>query len=188
MTSVIVAAVLALAAIPVLSIAKELPPPEPIGKAANTAYRQVMPDGRIVYSDKPVKGAKIDEAITIDPPIKGNTWSAAPGKPPKVAPRNKPTPVNRVASIPVPGKDKTLDEANSEVIHAEMRVEDARKRREGGVEPLPGERTGTATGASRLNEAYKARQRALAQAVAEAEAALKKSIAERDALRPLKPR
>lgn len=176
-------AVLAVSTLPALTIAEELPPPEPIGKAANTAYRQVLPDGRIVYSDKPVKGAKIDETISIDPPIKGNAWSTAPGKPPKVAPRSERTPVNRVASIPAPGKGKTLDEANSDVIHAEMRVEDAKKRKEAGVEPLPGERTGTASGASRLNDAYKARQRALAQAVVEAQAALKKSVAERDALR-----
>lgn len=32
---------------------------------ATTIYRQVMPDGRIVYSDTPAKGVKIDRILSI---------------------------------------------------------------------------------------------------------------------------
>jgi len=172
-----------LALVPLIADTEELQQPSPLGKPASTVYRQITPDGRVVYSDKPVQGAKIDETITVEPPIEGNAWTTAPGTRPEIPPQTQPTPVNRVGAIPVPGKRKTIDEANAEVVRAEMLLEDARKRREAGVEPLPGERTGTVAGTSRLNDAYKARQQALAQAVSDAETALKKSVAERDALR-----
>ena len=62
-------------------------------------------------------------------------------------------------------------------------LEDARKRMEAGVEPLPGERMGTANGGSRLSDDYLARQKRLAEEFAVAENVLRKSIADRDALR-----
>lgn len=176
------AAALVLAVFPALGFAAELTAPAAsIGEPAKTVYRQVLPDGRIVYSDKPVQGAKIDETITPDPAT--NTWTSENGKRPVVPPRVERTPVNKVVSIPQPGKTKTFDEANAEVIRAEMILEDAKKRQEQGVEPLPGERTGTVSGKSRLNEVYQARRQKLANEVAEAEAALRKSVEERDALR-----
>jgi hypothetical protein len=61
-----------------------------------------------------------------------------------------------------------------------MFLEDARKRQEAGIEPLPGERTGIRSGGSRLNEAYEARQKLLAREVIYAEALLKKAIEDRD--------
>ena len=173
---------LALLVIAALAAAEELPRPAPIGKPAKEVYRYVMPDGVIVYSDKPVKGGKIDETITVDPPATEPSGASEPRSRPVVPPRSERTPVNRVTTIPVPGKQKTADDANADISRAEMLLEDARKRQEAGVEPLPGERTGIAGGGSRLNDAYQARQRRLADEVAEAEAVLKKAIAERDAL------
>ena len=64
-----------------------------------------------------------------------------------------------------------------------MLWEDARKRQEKGVEPLPGERTGNKDDSSRLNDTYYARQQRLAQDVIDAKAALKKATEVRDALR-----
>lgn len=149
-----------------------------------TIYRQVMPDGRIVYSDKAVKGGKVDQTITVEPPIKGNFWSAESGARPVIPPQTESTPVRKTSSIPLLGKKKTLAEATSDVIRAEMLLEDAKKRQEAGVEPLPGERTGnSANNGSRLNDTYDARQKALAKDVAAAEAALQQAIADRDALR-----
>jgi hypothetical protein len=142
-----------------------------------------MPDGRIVYSDKAIKGAKVDNTITVEPPIKGNSWTTESGRQPVIAPQIERTPVRRVASLPASGKRKTLDEATSDVIKAEMLLEDARKRQAAGVEPLPGERTGNAGGGSRLNEAYQARQKLLARDVAYAEAALKKATEDRNGMR-----
>jgi len=171
---------------PAAFAAEEIPRPEPIGKPATKVYRLVMPDGRVIYSDKPIKGAKVDETIKVDPPAKGSkpsssaTVSGRPAEPPL---RSGPTPVDRVATIPAPGRPKTLDDANADVIRAEMLLDDARKRMQAGAEPLPGERVGTAGGGSRLSDDYHARQKRLAEEVAVAENVLKNAVAERDALR-----
>ena len=58
--------------------APEAPAGSPSG--AVTVYRQILPDGRVVYTDKPQKGTKIDQAITVEPPIKGNTWATETGQ------------------------------------------------------------------------------------------------------------
>jgi hypothetical protein len=151
--------------------------------STTTIYRQVMPDGRIVYSDKPVKGTKLDRALTIDPLIKGNTWTSNAAQSPATPPKSEPTPVRRTTSPQEPGGQRTRDDASSDVIRAEMLLEDAKKRQTAGAEPLPGERTGTVYGKSRLNESYQARQASLASDVARAEAMLKQALAERDRLR-----
>ena len=176
-------ALLLLTTLPVLSCAAELAPPAPLEKPPNKVYRQVMPDGRIVYSDRLLKGAKLDEPLAVEPPVKGTPSAIGNSRRPELPPRSEQTPVARVPSAPQEGTRKTFDDANADVIRAEMLLEDARKRREAGVEPLPGERTGNASGGSRLNEAYHARQARLAEEVAIAENVLKKSIAEREVLR-----
>jgi len=172
-----VAVAVALAPAPLL--AEQIAPPAPLGKPARTVYRQVMPDGSIVYSDKILKGAKLDETLHVEPMVEGTTWATESGRRPTIPPRNEPTPVARVPDTPA----LTLEQASAEVIRAEMLLEDARKKQEAGVEPLPGERTANAGGGSRLNDAYHARQKRLAEEVAIAEAALKKAAARRDALR-----
>lgn len=168
---------------PAVTPAEEIPRPEPIGKPATKVYRQVAPGGRVIYSDKPVKGARVDETITVDPAPKGSPSGAVSGSPAAPPMGTVPTPVDRVTVIPPAGRPRTADDAQADVIRAEMLLEDARKRMEAGAEPLPGERIGTATGGSRLSDDYHARQKRLAEEVAVAENVLKKSIAERDALR-----
>lgn len=154
--------------------------PAKLGKPAEKVYRQVMPDGKIVYSDKLIKGAKLDETLAPDPAA--NTWKSESGKRPAVPPRVERTPVNKVPSIAAVDKRRTFQDAESDVLKAEMLLEDARKRQQAGVEPLPGERTGNAGGGSRLNEHYQARQQRLKEDVAEAEAMLKRARTERTAL------
>lgn len=172
------AAVLACSA--AAAFAEDAAAPAPSG--GTIVYRQVTSDGRIIYSDKPIKGGKIDHTITVEPPIKGNLWTSESGARPVVPPQIERTQINKIPSPPASGPKKTYDEAVTDVIRAEMQLEDAKRRLEAGVEPKAGERTGTATGGSRLNETYDARQKWLARDVAEAEALLKKAIKERDAL------
>ncbi len=157
--------------------------PAPPDEGATTIYRHVMPDGRIVYSDKVIKGIQLDETITIEPPIKGNLWTTESGPRPVIAPQTERTRVNKVNTIPASGQRKTIDDATSDVIRAEMLLEDARQRQQNGVEPLPGERTGVVSGNTRLNDAYHRRQKQLAQDVADAKAALEQAKKERNALR-----
>lgn len=156
--------------------------PAKLGKPAEKVYRQVMPDGKIVYSDKLIKGAKLDETLAPDPAA--NTWKSESGKRPALPPRVEPTPVTKVPSIAAADRRRTLQDAESDVLKAEMLLEDARKRQQAGIEPLPGERTGNATGGSRLNEDYQARQQRLKEDVAEAEAMLRRARTERTALLP----
>ena len=176
-------AALMIALAPGLVFAENVLVPAPLGSAATTVYRQVMPDGRIVYTDKAPKDGKADQTITVEPPAKGKVWTSESGTRPVIAPQVEHKPVNRVNTIPGSGTRKTLDEATSDVIRAEMLVEDAKRRQKEGIEPLPGERTANSGGGSRLNDAYQTRQRALAADVTQAEAALKRAAAERDALK-----
>jgi hypothetical protein len=61
-----------------------------------------------------------------------------------------------------------LDRAYAEVRAADAAVKAAEAKRDQGEEPQGGERSGTATGFSRLNENYFARQQALEQEIAAA--------------------
>lgn len=47
----------------------------PTGAGATTIYRQVMPDGRVVYSDTLTKGVKVDRILMI--PSSAKTQTAA---------------------------------------------------------------------------------------------------------------
>jgi hypothetical protein len=166
-----------------MAFAEDVVKSAPADGGATVIYRQVMPDGQIVYSDKPIKGRQSSHAITVEPPIKGNSWTAEASTRPDIPPQVTPTTVSKLSPPPLSGRRKTVDEATSDVIRAEMALEDARKQQQAGVEPLPNERTGTSADGSRLNDAYQARQKTLARAVADAEADLKKAMTERDALR-----
>lgn len=137
-----------------------------------TLYRQVMPDGRVVYSDKTIKGGKVDHTITVEPPIEGNLWTTEASNAPPPAPLAEPTPVRRVDSLPPTASRKTVEEATSEVIRAEMLLEDASARLRQASAETSGDPDSRAT-----------RQKWLARDVAEAEAALRRAILERDALR-----
>jgi hypothetical protein len=156
--------------------------PAPSGGGAETIYRQVMPDGRVVYADRALPGARVDHTIKVEQPIEGNVWTVESGANPIVPKRAERTQVKRVAVSPE-AKKMSLDEATAEVIRAEMLLEDAKRQQEAGVEPLPGERTGNVGGGSRLNEAYYERQKLLAKYVHYAEEALKKAIQDRNRLR-----
>ena len=74
------------------------------------------------------------------------------------------------AQVPPVQETRTamLDRAYAEVRAADAAVKAAEAKRDQGEEPQGGERSGTATGFSRLNENYFARQQALEQEIATA--------------------
>ena len=133
--------------------------------------RYVFPDGRVVYSDQPVPGAKLVNEV-------------APPPPPSASP-----PPSREGKAAAPGADsgadrvRRLEQTDAEVRAATEALERARAQLQAGTEPLPGERTGTAGGGSRLNEAYDARQAANQRAVADAEMRLQRAVAARNTAR-----
>jgi hypothetical protein len=48
-----------------ITLAQNLVADAPANGGATIIYRQVMPDGRVVYSDKATKGVKIDRILAI---------------------------------------------------------------------------------------------------------------------------
>lgn len=139
--------------------------------AAQTVYRYITPDGRTIFSDQPVPGATLQGTV-------------APPAPPSAAP-TPPSDARPAAPAERPGEVRAqrLREATAEVEAANQALAQARAQLDAGKEPLPGERTGTAGGGSRLNDSYWARQGANEQAVKDAQARLDAAIAARNAAR-----
>ena len=149
--------------------AQDVVAPAPTGAGATTIYRQILPDGRILYTDKPQKEARIERTVPLEPPVQ----AAAPAAVSMPGMQIQRSPAGREAGSPAILRAR--EEADMALMKAEMLLEEARKRQSAGVEPLPGERTANVGGGSRLNQAYWERQEALAQDVAIAEQALREA-------------
>ena len=140
--------------------------------AAQDAYRFVTPDGRVIYSDMPVPGARLDG--TIAPP--------APASPAPAA-GFTPSPAQEALLKSADERIRRLNELTVEIQNTERELQAANARLEAGREPLEGERIGTYAGRSRLSDVYWARQDYNQSAVAEAQARLNRAVQERNALR-----
>jgi hypothetical protein len=139
---------------------------------AQNAYRYVMPDGRVVYSDQPVPGARLEATIVPPAPV---TPSAAG------APRLS---ASEEALLRASDERfRRLNELALQIQEASRDLADANAALQAGIEPLEAERIGTFAGRARLNDAYWARQEANQRAVANAQARLDRAVAERNALR-----
>lgn len=162
---------------PLWANAVDLPTPAPLGDPATRIFRQVGPNGSVIYSDRPIGNAALDATLTIDRPIPGNGWTTRPGKGAVIPPQDNPTPVARVAAFPDPDRPRTLDDANLEVMRAEMLLEDARQR-------FDRSRTGTVQAGSAADADPAGTQgTVLQEAVETAERNLKRAVSERNALR-----
>jgi hypothetical protein len=114
------------------------------GAQAQTIYKYQRPDGEIVYSDSPVKGAK--PIGQIDPEPAPAASQPAQGE---VPPRAPDLAERRSAA---------LDDADARIKAAAQALKEAEERQQKGAEPLPGERLGNAGGNSRLAPRYFSRQ------------------------------
>lgn len=130
---------------------------------AQGIFRSVMPDGRVVYGDKPAPGAKESKPVVLQKP-------------------NIALPTPPSASEPSP-QQKDFNAADADVKHAQVELDRARSALAAGAEPQEGERTGTKGGASRLTDAYSQRTKSLESAVAAAQARLDDARARRNAAR-----
>ncbi|HSF21674.1 MAG TPA: DUF4124 domain-containing protein [Burkholderiales bacterium] len=132
--------------------------------AAQVLYKSTMPDGRIVYGDKPDPDAvKVEET---QPDISKRGIGGT-------TPREKEV-------LREMEKSRAQREADQgRVQAAEQALRNAEAARAAGKEPLEGERIGTAGGASRLSEAYDERQRRLDEAVVKARSELEAARAGR---------
>ena len=115
-----------------------------LAAGAQPMYRSTMPDGKVVISDQPVKGAaKVEE-------VKTRPGNYAPGSP--VPPGAAPAPADRAGAAAA---------AESELKAAQSAYDAAVARAEKGREEREGDRIGTAKGGARLSEAYEKRQQDL---------------------------
>ena len=105
-------------------------------------YKLKQPDGRIIYSDSPHPNTKLEKDLT-DAPV------------------NVSPPAATAAEITAARQRQKAREAAEEAAAAKQRAPDpdaAAQARAGDPEPQPGERIGTKSGKSRLNDAYWDRQ------------------------------
>ena len=121
---------------------------------AQTLYKSVMPDGSVVYGDKPAPGAAKVEEPKIDTSTKGIGAT---------------TPREAEALKELEKSRGKREATGAKLQAAEEALRQAEAARAAGKEPLPDERVGTAGGASRLNDAYYARQNKLNEAVQNAQ-------------------
>jgi len=140
--------------------------------AAQNAYRFVTHEGRVIYSDMPVPGARLDGTIAPPAPV-----SPAP------AAGFTPSPTQEALLRSADERARRLNELTVEIQNAERDLQAATARLAAGQEPLEGERIGTYAGRSRLSDAYWARQDYNQLAVATAQARLNRAVQERNALR-----
>lgn len=126
---------------------------------AQTVYRSDMPDGSVVYGDKPAPGAKEAKKITLPP-------SNVVTTPRQTAPASKPTP----AATPAPAAKKpAVETPDAQVARAEEELKAAQKALEAGREEREGDRLGMVGGHARLSEAYFERIKSLEAAVTAAQ-------------------
>jgi hypothetical protein len=118
--------------------------------AAQTLYKSTLPDGSVVYGDKPAPGAAKVEKTRPDVSKGGIGGTTA-------REREALKELERARLQREGGQDK--------VQSAEQALKDAEAARAAGKEPLDSERIGTAGKASRLSETYFDRQRTLEEAV-----------------------
>lgn len=137
-------------------------------QAQDYYYRSVMPNGQVVFGDKPAPGANDTQRV---PLRAGNT--AAP-----LAPRAPATNAPAAASGP-----RAVDAAADDVRAAQRELDAARAALEAASEPREGERIGTAGGKSRLNDQYYERIKSQEDRVAAAQKKLDQANAQRNSVR-----
>ena len=127
--------------------------------SAQTLYKSTMPDGRVVYSDKPAPGAVKSEEQKPDTSKQGVVPPSAREK----------------ATVQGLEKDRLKRDARADrIAAAEKALRDAEAAQAAGKEPTAGDRQGTASGAQRLTDDYWVRQKRLETAVEQARANLEK--------------
>lgn len=131
---------------------------------AQIARKYVTPDGKIIYSDVPVPGAREVGEVTapqkLDPQGRDLQRRGSAGG-------NAPRDAERAKEAEERANENRVQEER--IRNAEAQFEVARDTLANAKEPLPGERIGTAGGNSRLTDAYFKRQEANQRAVAQAQ-------------------
>jgi hypothetical protein len=129
--------------------------------AANTIYKQQLPDGRIVYADHRIKGAKL--LYKVDVPDAQAPTSAPPARPDSKA---------EAAALDRRLRERSaaLERAQRGIIAAGRALDQAKRELELGKEPLASEMQSNAMGGTRVLPQYYDRLKQLEQGVEQAQA------------------
>ena len=120
---------------------------------AQTLYKSTMPDGKVIYGDKPAPGA-----VKVEGSKPATSKSGIAASTPKEA-----------ALVRQMEKERKARESEQDRVRkAEIALHDAEVAQTMGRESQPNERQGTATGAQRFTDGYWARQKKLDEAVEKA--------------------
>jgi hypothetical protein len=140
---------------------------------AETVYKYQRPDGTIVYSGTPIRGARLI-----------GKFDLVPAPPPQGGARGDRSQQSKdLASKRAEQRARALDAADAEIKAADQALKDALERQQRAIEPLPGERLANVGGHTRLGPAYFERQRAVAAEVDAARARLDRAYRLRNELR-----
>lgn len=146
--------------------------------AQDRIYKVRLPDGRILFTDRPPPGAKILSEQEVPPP--------AADAPAQTGQGDGVTPLQQrgaAAQSRLQERAAEVDRAFAAVQSAERELEQARQALEQGRAPQPGEMIGTARGRVRPSPAFEERVAGLERAVAEAEQKLDRARADLNAVR-----
>ena len=137
--------------------------------AAQTAYKSTMPDGRVIYGDGPIPGARKVEKISVAAPRVGDSQGGgAGGGEDRSAEQTRAKQVDDATRARIAERE----ERQQRVRDAEEALRAAETAKLNGEEPLAGERIGNAGGGTRLSEEYFQRQKQLEEEVQKARQAL----------------
>jgi hypothetical protein len=146
--------------------------------AQDRIYKVRLPDGRILFTDRPPPGAKILSEQEVAPPAADTPAPSGQGD--AVTPLQQ---QGAAAQSRLRERAAEVDRAFAAVQGAERELERARQALEQGRAPQPGEMIGTARGRVRPSPAFEERVAGLERAVAEAEQKLDRARAELNAVR-----
>ena len=127
--------------------------------AAQTLYKSVMPDGRVIYSDEPVPGARSSRPVDLGPAPAANDPGAVEERRRDLLERAK------QVDVRLREREARRQKAEEAVAKARQLLEDAERAVEAGRTPLPGEMVANVGGGVRPSAAYVERQKALADQV-----------------------
>jgi hypothetical protein len=125
---------------------------------AGFLYKSTMPDGKVIYGDAPMPGATKVDKTRPDTSKKGITAAT-----PKETEALRRLESERASSAAAANSQQATPTYTAAGLEAKLR--ELELAREKAKEPLPGERIGTAGGASRLTDAYWERQKRLDQSL-----------------------
>jgi hypothetical protein len=138
--------------------------------AQDRIYKVRLPDGRILFTDRPPPGAQVLSEREM--PAPSPDAPAASGQGDAVTPLQQ-----RAADAEARLRERTVEvnQAFADVQAAERQVEEAKRALDEGRAPLPGEMVGTARGRVQPSPAYRDRIAGLEQAVLDAQQKLAKA-------------